>query len=82
MQSQSWSEEIIAGWAKRWSFWLAWAALMAGIIVVSRESFNPAALALVLTAVCFALMAAIHCLSREVLNLRRHIDDLEKRFNS
>jgi hypothetical protein len=82
-EKQKWIETTIGSWARHW-YWLLTVGILLGVVIWLNHNTDHAAamVAFFLTPFLIAMIAAVHCLSSEVLNLRKHIEDLEKKINS
>jgi len=75
---QSWINSIIGGWAKRWSWLLMLAALFGAALYINHGNAG----IIILMPFLVTIITVVHCLSREILNLRKRVEDLEKKSNS
>ena len=75
---QSWINSMIGGWAKRWSWLLTVAALFGALLFINHSNVG----IIILAPFILSIIMVVHCLSREILNLRKRVEDLEKKTNS
>jgi hypothetical protein len=81
-EKQKWIEATIGSWARHW-FWLLTVGLLFGVVVwLNHNTDRVATTAAFLGLFLVVMITAVHCLSSEVLNLRKRVEDLEKKNNS
>ncbi|MFZ1073897.1 MAG: hypothetical protein WAO21_10755 [Verrucomicrobiia bacterium] len=82
-EKQKWIETTIGSWSRHWFLLLIVGSLFGVVIWLNHNTDRAATTAaFFLGLFLIVTITAVHCLSSEILNLRKRIEDLEKKTNS